>query len=89
MLLPAWTETAWFQELCMARGQIHFIRGKVAFIGPSARGIAGFPSVVALFGTDRATAEKAFSAVSEARPIRTRNGITRNRRIIKVSSKSR
>jgi len=47
-LVPARTETAWFQELCFACGEVHFLRGRVRFEGQ--RGGAPFPSAVVVLG---------------------------------------
>lgn len=33
MLIPARTNTAWFHEWCLARGEVRFIRGRPKFIG--------------------------------------------------------
>lgn len=44
-LLPARTDTAWFQEYCAA-GEIIFLRGRLRFSGKDP---APFPSVIAIF----------------------------------------
>ena len=45
-LLPARTDTAWWHEYCI-RGKVHFVRGRIKFVG--AKSAAPFPSVVVVF----------------------------------------
>lgn len=47
-LLPARTDTAWWHELVMPYGDIHFLRGRVRFEG--AKHAAPFPSTIVIFG---------------------------------------
>ena len=46
-LLPARTDTKWFQEYCLKSRDIRFIRGRLRFVG--AKNSAPFPSVVVVF----------------------------------------
>lgn len=46
-LLPARTDTKWFQEYCLKSRDIRFIRGRLRFV--SAKNSAPFPSVVVVF----------------------------------------
>jgi hypothetical protein len=60
MLLPARTETKWFQPLWNA-GALVFVRGRLKFVG--GKGSAPFPSVIAVFNhrlsrKDRAALEE-------------------------------
>ena len=45
-LVPARTDTAWFQDYAM-RGDIRFLRGRVKFVG--AKHSAPFPSAIVIF----------------------------------------
>ena len=47
-LVPARTDTAWWHELVMRCGEIHFLRGRVRFEG--AEHAAPFPSAIVVFG---------------------------------------
>jgi site-specific DNA-methyltransferase (adenine-specific) len=47
-LLPARTDTAWWHELVIPYGDIHFLRGRVRFEG--AEHAAPFPSAIVIFG---------------------------------------
>jgi phage N-6-adenine-methyltransferase len=46
-LLPARTDTAWFQDYCIPFGEIRFIRGRLKFGG--ALNSAPFPSALVIF----------------------------------------
>ena len=46
-LLPARTDTAWFQDYCLPFGEIRFIRGRLKFGGQ--KNSAPFPSVIIIF----------------------------------------
>ena len=46
-LLPARTDTKWWQDYVMRADSIHFIRGRLKFNG---KGSAPFPSAVVVFG---------------------------------------
>lgn len=46
-LLPARTDTQWFQDFCLKSKDIRFIRGRLKFGG--AKNSAPFPSVVVVF----------------------------------------
>jgi hypothetical protein len=50
VLVPARTETSWFQDICFRHGEVRFLRGRVRFEGE--RGGAPFPSAVVVFGPD-------------------------------------
>ena len=47
-LLPARTDTAWFQDNVAPYTELHFLRGRLSF--DNSRGVAPFPSVVAIYG---------------------------------------
>ena len=47
-LLPARTDTAWWHDLVIPYGDIHFLRGRVRFEG--AEHAAPFPSAIVIFG---------------------------------------
>ena len=47
MLLPARTDTKWFQDYCMHRSEVRFIRGRLKFSG--AKYNAPFPSMLVIF----------------------------------------
>lgn len=47
MLLPARTDTIWFQDLIIPFARVHFLRGRLKFNG--AESGAPFPSVIAIF----------------------------------------
>ena len=47
-LVPARTDTAWWHELVIRYGEIHFLRGRVRFEG--AEHAAPFPSAIVVFG---------------------------------------
>lgn len=46
-LLPARTDTAWFQDYVLPYAEIEFVRGRIKFVG--AKDSAPFPSCVAIF----------------------------------------
>lgn len=46
-LLPARTDTRWFQDYCLKHGEVRFIRGRLKFGG--AANPAPFPSVIVIF----------------------------------------
>lgn len=50
-LLPARTDTRWWQEYVMRASEIRFISGRLRF--GDAENSAPFPSAVAIFGTPR------------------------------------
>lgn len=47
MLLPARTDTKWFQDYCLHRSEVRFIRGRLKF--SSAKYNAPFPSMLVIF----------------------------------------
>lgn len=47
MLLPARTDTKWFQDYCLHRSEIRFLRGRLRFSG--AKFNAPFPSMLVIF----------------------------------------
>lgn len=47
-LIPARTDTAWWHDLIIPYGDIHFLRGRVRFEG--AEHAAPFPSAIVVFG---------------------------------------
>ena len=47
-LLPARTDTRWFQDYCIPFGKIEFIRGRLKFGG--SKNSAPFPSCIVVFG---------------------------------------
>ena len=49
-LLPARTDTQWFQDFCLKSKDIRFIRGRLKFGG--AKNSAPFPSVVVIFSQE-------------------------------------
>ena len=49
-LLPARTDTQWFQDFCLRSKDIRFIRGRLKFGG--AKNSAPFPSVVVVFSQE-------------------------------------
>lgn len=51
-LLPARTDTRWFKNYC-AKAEVRFISGRLKFGGH--KNSAPFPSMVVIFGTNRAT----------------------------------
>lgn len=46
-LLPARTDTRWWQDFCLGANEVHFIRGRLKFGG--ATNAAPFPSAVVVF----------------------------------------
>ena len=50
-LLPARTDTKWFQDYCLRSKDIRFVRGRLKFGG--SKNSAPFPSVVVVFSTGR------------------------------------
>jgi phage N-6-adenine-methyltransferase len=46
-LLPARTDTKWFQDYCLPYAELRFVRGRLKFGG--SKNSAPFPSVVAIF----------------------------------------
>ncbi len=46
-LLPARTDTKWFQDFCIPYGEVRFIRGRLKFGG--SKNAAPFPSAVVIF----------------------------------------
>ncbi len=48
-LLPARTDTKWFQDYCIPHGEITFVRGRLKFGGRGAKSSAPFPSMVVVF----------------------------------------
>ena len=52
MLLPARTDTLWFQNLVLKyASEIYFIRGRIKFVG--AKNTAPFPSIIVVFKKDK------------------------------------
>lgn len=49
-LLPARTDTGWFQDYCLKSSDIRFIRGRLKF--GDAKNSAPFPSVIVVFSKD-------------------------------------
>lgn len=49
-LLPARTDTAWWHDYVLPHAKVHFIRGRIRFVG--AKSAAPFPSAVAVFGEE-------------------------------------
>lgn len=47
LLIPAWTDTAWFHDYILGKAKIIFLQGRIAFEGASAP--APFPSMVVIF----------------------------------------
>lgn len=52
-LLPARTDTAWWQDHVMKASEIRLLKGRLTFVG--ARAPAPFPSAVVIFGRKRNT----------------------------------
>ena len=46
-LLPARTDTAWYQDYVLPHAHVEFVRGRIKFVG--AKDNAPFPNVVAVF----------------------------------------
>ena len=50
MLVPAWTDTAWFHDYVYGKAELRFIRGRLHFIKDGvAQDRAAFPSLVAIY----------------------------------------
>lgn len=53
MLIPARTDTSWFQEYILHRAEVRFLPGRVRFeINGEKRGASTFPSMVVVFRSD-------------------------------------
>ena len=52
-LLPARTDTAWWHDYVLPHAEVHFIRGRIRYVG--AKSAAPFPSAVAVFGVEAKT----------------------------------
>lgn len=53
LLVPARTDSAWFHDLALVRGEVRFIRGRVHFLQPDGRtGRPRFASAIVIFRSE-------------------------------------